>query len=66
MSAYTFYVYSRLITLTFGILINGFTLWLILYVPKLRDQRNIFTFNLAMSDFVAATCELCIATLVSI
>ncbi|XP_041478654.1 proteinase-activated receptor 2-like [Lytechinus variegatus] len=65
MSAYKFYVYFRLVTLTFAILINGFTLWLILYVPKLRDQRNIFTFNLAMADFVAATCEMFIATVAS-
>ncbi|XP_072179208.1 uncharacterized protein [Diadema setosum] len=63
MAAYTFYIVLRFVTLAIGVIINGLTLVLILHNEKLRDQRNVFTFNLALADFTAATCEIFIATL---
>eukprot|EP00057_Strongylocentrotus_purpuratus_P003302 XP_003726374.1 PREDICTED: P2Y purinoceptor 1 isoform X1 [Strongylocentrotus purpuratus] len=65
MSAYLCYVYIRLIALVVGVSVNAFTLFIIIYNSKLRHQRNIFTFNLALADFVAATCEILRATLIS-
>nr|XP_054767569.1 C-X-C chemokine receptor type 2-like [Lytechinus pictus] len=65
MSAYLCYVYVRLVALIVGVVVNAFTLFIIIYNAKLRHQRNIFTFNLALADFVAATCEILRATLIS-
>ncbi|XP_041482313.1 rhodopsin-like [Lytechinus variegatus] len=54
----SFFDVARYIMDTLGFLINGFTLVVVLVKQNLRRQHNVFTFNLALADFMSTTSYL--------